>query len=214
MDFCLSYSPSGVAGLVGAFISSAAFFIVAGLILQNSKIKILEVNINPTRDGIIEVVKNMGANIKIDNIKNISGEEVADIEVSSSCLNCINIDEKIMPRLVDEIPILTLCATQAEGTTIISGAKELRVKESDRLFAIASQLNKMGANIKETEDGLIIHGKTKLKGCIVDSFKDHRIAMMLSIAGLIAEGTTEIIDSDCVNISFSNFYEVLKEICK
>ncbi|MFA6613530.1 MAG: 3-phosphoshikimate 1-carboxyvinyltransferase [Endomicrobiia bacterium] len=195
-------------------ISSAAFFIVAGLILQNSKIKILEVNINPTRDGIIEVVKNMGANIKIDNIKNISGEEVADIEVSSSCLNCINIDEKIMPRLVDEIPILTLCATQAEGTTIISGAKELRVKESDRLFAIASQLNKMGANIKETEDGLIIHGKTKLKGCIVDSFKDHRIAMMLSIAGLIAEGATEIIDSDCVNISFSNFYEVLKEICK
>lgn len=194
-------------------ISSAAFFIAAGLILKNSRIKILGVNVNPTRDGIIEIMKNMGANIKFENIRNVSGEEVADIEISSSDLCGVNIDGKIMPRLVDEIPVIALCATQAEGTTVISGAKELRVKESDRLSAIATQLQKMGADIKETEDGLIIRGKTKLTGCRVDSFKDHRIAMMLSVAGLIAEGTTEIIDSSCVNISFSNFYDILKQVC-
>jgi 3-phosphoshikimate 1-carboxyvinyltransferase len=194
-------------------ISSAAFFIAAGLILKNSRIKILGVNVNPTRDGIIEIMKNMGANIKFENIRNVSGEEVADIEISSSDLCGVNIDGKIMPRLVDEIPVIALCATQAEGTTVISGAKELRVKESDRLSAIATQLQKMGADIKETEDGLIIRGKTKLTGCRVDSFKDHRIAMMLSVAGLIAEGTTEITDSSCVNISFSNFYDILKQVC-
>ncbi|GAB1402103.1 3-phosphoshikimate 1-carboxyvinyltransferase [Elusimicrobiota bacterium] len=195
-------------------ISSAAFFMVAGLIVKNSKIIIKEVNINKTRDGIIKVLKNMGANIKIKDIKFVSGEEVADIEIVSSDLHGTNICGDIMPTLIDEIPIIALCATQAEGTTVISGAKELRVKESDRLKVVASQLLKMGADITETEDGLIIKGKTKLNGNIVDSFKDHRIAMMLSIAGLIAEGQTTIIDSDCVQISFSNFYEVLKGICK
>lgn len=193
-------------------ISSAAFFLVAGLIVPNSNIKILNVNINPTRDGIIEVLKNMGANITLDNIRTVSGEEVADIEVCSSKLNAVNIGAEIMPRLIDEIPIIALAATQAEGTTKISGAKELRVKESDRLSAIATQLIKMGADITETEDGLIIKGVSKLKGCKVDSFKDHRIAMMLSVAGLIADGETEIIDSDCVNISFANFYDILKEL--
>lgn len=195
-------------------ISSAAFFMVAGLIVKNSKIIIKEVNINKTRDGIIKVLKDMGANIKIRDINFVSGEEVADIEIVSSDLHGTNISGDIMPTLIDEIPIIALCATQAEGTTVISGAKELRVKESDRLKVVASQLLKMGADITETEDGLIIKGKTKLNGDIVDSFKDHRIAMMLSIAGLIAEGQTTIIDSDCVQISFSNFYEVLKGICK
>ena len=195
-------------------ISSAAFFLVAGLIVSNSNIKILNVNINPTRDGIIEVLKNMGAKIHIDNIRTVSGEEVADIEVSYCKLNGTNIGAEIMPRLIDEIPIIALAATQADGITKISGAKELRVKESDRLSAIATQLIKMGADITETEDGLIIKGVSKLHGNKVDSFKDHRIAMMLSIAGLVAEGETEIIDSDCVNISFANFYEVLNQICR
>ena len=193
-------------------ISSAAFFLVAGLIAPNSNIKILNVNINPTRDGIIEVLKNMGANITLDNIRTVSGEEVADIEVSSSKLNAVNIGAEIMPRLIDEIPVIALAAAQAEGTTTISGAKELRVKESDRLSAIATQLIKMGADITETEDGLIIKGVSKLKGNKVDSFKDHRIAMMLSIAGLIADGKTEIADSACVNISFANFYDILKKL--
>lgn len=195
-------------------ISSAAFFMVAGLIVKNSKITIKEVNINKTRNGIIKVLKDMGAKIKIGDITFVSGEEVADIEVTSSNLYATKIHSDIMPTLIDEIPIIALCATQAEGTTVISGAKELRVKESDRLKVVASQLLKMGADITETEDGLIIKGKTKLNGNIVDSFKDHRIAMMLSIAGLIAEGQTTIIDSDCVQISFANFYEVLKGICQ
>lgn len=200
--------------IVPSDISSASFFIVAGLIVPNSSIKILNVNINHTRDGIIEVLKNMDANIVLDNIRNISGEEVADIEIKTSQLKCTNINADIVPRLVDEIPIIALCATQAQGKTIISGAKELKIKESNRLFSVSSQLRKMGADIVETEDGLIINGPTKLYSAQVDSFNDHRIAMMLSIAGLIAEGQTEILKSDCVNISFSNFYEVLKNICK
>ena len=195
-------------------ISSAAFFIVAGLIVPNSNIKILNVNINKTRDGILTVLKNMGADIVLDNVRNVSGEPVADIEIKSSKLNSISFGKEIVPSLIDEIPIIVLAATQAEGQTVISGAKELKVKESDRIHSVASQLNKMGADIKETDDGFIINGPAKLKGATVESFDDHRIAMMLSIAGLIAEGETEILNSDCVKISFANFYEVLKKVCK
>lgn len=195
-------------------ISSAAFFIVAGLIVPNSNIKISNVNINKTRDGILTVLKNMGANIILDNIRDVSGEPVADIEIKSSKLNSTSFSKGIVPSLIDEIPIIVLAATQAEGKTVISGAKELKVKESNRIHSVASQLNKMGADIQETDDGFIINGPTKLKGTIVDSFDDHRIAMMLSIAGLIADGETEILNSDCVKISFANFYEVLKVLCK
>ncbi|MBR3627514.1 MAG: 3-phosphoshikimate 1-carboxyvinyltransferase [Elusimicrobia bacterium] len=195
-------------------ISSAAFFIVAGLIVPNSNIKILNVNINKTRDGILTVLKSMGANIVLDNVRDVSGEPVADIEIKSSKLNSTSFGKETVPSLIDEIPIIVLAATQAEGQTVISGAKELKVKESDRIHSVASQLNKMGADIKETDDGFIINGPTKLKGTTVESFDDHRIAMMLSIAGLIAEGETEILNSDCVKISFANFYEVLKKVCK
>ena len=195
-------------------ISSAAFFIVAGLIVPNSNIKILNVNINKTRDGILTVLKSMGADIVLDNVRTVSGEDVADIEIKTSKLNSTSFGKEIVPSLIDEIPIIVLAATQAEGQTVISGAKELKVKESDRIHSVASQLNKMGADIKETDDGFIINGPTKLKGATVDSFDDHRIAMMLSIAGLTAEGETEILNSDCVKISFANFYEVLKKICK
>ncbi|WP_372519345.1 3-phosphoshikimate 1-carboxyvinyltransferase [Candidatus Ruminimicrobiellum ovillum] len=195
-------------------ISSAAFFIVAGLIVPNSNIKILNVNINKTRDGILTVLKSMGAAIVLDNVRTVSGEDVADIEIKTSKLNSTSFGKEIVPSLIDEIPIIVLAATQAEGQTVISGAKELKVKESDRIHSVASQLNKMGADIKETDDGFIINGPTKLKGATVDSFDDHRIAMMLSIAGLTAEGETEILNSDCVKISFANFYEVLKKICK
>ena len=195
-------------------ISSAAFFIVAGLIVPNSNIKILNVNINKTRDGILTVLKSMGADIVLDNVRTVSGEDVADIEIKTSKLNSISFGKEIVPSLIDEIPVIVLAATQAEGQTIISGAKELKVKESDRIHSVASQLNKMGADIKETDDGFIINGPAKLKGAMVDSFDDHRIAMMLSIAGLTAEGETEVLNSDCVKISFANFYEVLKQICK
>ena len=195
-------------------ISSAAFFIVAGLIVPNSNIKILNVNINKTRDGILTVLKSMGANIVLDNVRTVSGEDVADIEIKSSKINSTSFGKEIVPSLIDEIPIIVLAATQAEGKTVISGAKELKVKESDRIHSVASQLNKMGADIQETDDGFIINGPTKLNGTTVDSFDDHRIAMMLSVAGLIAEGQTEILKSDCVKISFANFYEVLKQLCK
>ncbi|MBR3655060.1 MAG: 3-phosphoshikimate 1-carboxyvinyltransferase [Elusimicrobia bacterium] len=195
-------------------ISSAAFFIVAGLIVPNSNIKILNVNINKTRDGVLTVLKSMGADIVLDNVRTVSGEDVADIEIRSSKLNSTSFGKEIVPSLIDEIPIIVLAATQAEGQTVISGAKELKVKESDRIHSVASQLNKMGADIQETDDGFIINGPAKLKGATVDSFDDHRIAMMLSIAGLIAEGETEVLKSDCVKISFANFYEVLKQICK
>ncbi len=200
--------------IVPCDISSAAFFIVAGLIVPNTNIKILNVNINKTRDGILTVLKNMGANIVLDNVRDVSGEPVADIEIKTSNLVSTSFGKEIVPSLIDEIPIIVLAATQAEGQTVISGAGELKVKESDRIHCVASQLNKMGADIKETDDGFIINGPAKLKGAIVDSFDDHRIAMMLSIAGLIAEGQTEILKSDCVKISFANFYEVLKQICK
>ena len=195
-------------------ISSAAFFIVAGLIVPDTNIKILNVNINKTRDGILTVLKNMGANIVLDNVKDVSGEPVADIEITTSKLNSTSFGKETVPSLIDEIPIIVLAATQAEGKTVISGAKELKVKESNRIHAVASQLNKMGADIEETDDGFIVNGPTKLKGATVESFDDHRIAMMLSVAGLIAEGETEIVNSDCVKISFANFYEVLKKICK
>ena len=195
-------------------ISSAAFFIVAGLIVPNSNIKILNVNINKTRDGILTVLKNMGADIVLDNVRIVSGEDVADMEIKSSKLTSTSFGKEIVPSLIDEIPIIVLAATQAEGKTVISGAKELKVKESDRIHSVASQLNKMGADIQETDDGFIINGPTRLKGATVDSFDDHRIAMMLSIAGLIADGETEILNSDCVKISFANFYEVLKKVCK
>lgn len=195
-------------------ISSAAFFIVAGLVVPNSNIKILNVNINKTRDGIIEVLQNMGANIILNNVRTVSGEEVADIEVKTSNLNSTNIDSNIVPKLIDEIPAIVFAATQAQGKTIISGAGELKIKESNRIHSVASQLNKMGANIIETDDGFIINGPTKLKSAQVESFNDHRIAMMLSTAGLIADGQTEILKSSCINVSFSNFYEVLKQICK
>ncbi|MCR4662284.1 MAG: 3-phosphoshikimate 1-carboxyvinyltransferase [Endomicrobiaceae bacterium] len=195
-------------------ISSAAFFIVAGLIVPDSNIKILNVNINKTRDGILTVLKNMGADIVLDNVRDVSGEPVADIEIKSSKLNSTSFGKEIVPALIDEIPVIVLAATQAEGQTVISGAKELKVKESNRIHSVASQLNKMGADIQETDDGFIINGPTKLKGAKVDSFDDHRIAMMLSVAGLIADGETEILKSDCVKISFANFYEVLKKVCK
>ena len=190
-------------------ISAAAFFLVAGVLLPNAYFKVLETGTNYTRSGIIDVLKSMGADIKIVNEHMCIPELIADIEVKSSSLKACKIEKEIMPRLIDEIPIIALAATQAQGTTVISGAEELRVKESDRLKAVADELKKMGADIEETKDGLIITGPVKLRGAEVDSHDDHRIAMMLSIAGLIAEGETKIKNAQCVSISFPDFKEKL-----
>lgn len=195
-------------------ISSAAFFMVAAAIVKNSELRIKNVGINPTRTGIIDVLKRMGANIKIENKIEIGNEPVADIIIKSSELKSTEIKKEEIPLLIDEIPIIAVAATQAEGITKITGAKELRVKETDRLKAMSLELKKMGADIEELEDGLIIKGPVKLTGAKVDSYKDHRIAMSLAIASLVAEGNTGIKDRDCVNISFPEFFEVLRKIQK
>jgi 3-phosphoshikimate 1-carboxyvinyltransferase len=197
-------------------ISSAAFFIAAALIVPGSSLTIKNVGVNPTRSGLIDVLKSMGADISLINPREISNEPVCDIEVKYSKLKAVNIGASIVPRMVDEIPVFVLIATQAEGITRISGAGELKVKETDRIEAVASQFKKLGAQVEGLNDGFIINGNSgvALRGNLLDSFEDHRIAMTLSIASLISGGETIIKDSSCVSISFPNFYEVLNNICK
>jgi 3-phosphoshikimate 1-carboxyvinyltransferase len=161
------------------------------------------------RDGVLEVLTAMGAALTYEKTAEASGEPVADIRVTSASLRAGRIDGTMIPRLVDEIPILVLAATQATGTTVISGAGELRVKESDRIKTITAELSKMGANITEKEDGFIINGPCRLHGAEVQSYGDHRIAMTLAIAGLIADGETLIRDVECVNTSFPSFKEII-----
>ena len=203
---------SSVNVVVPGDISSAAFFIVAGLIVPKSNVLLKNVGINSTRDGILEVLKDMGAKISLQNVRNVCGELVSDILVASSELDAVEFGSSIIPRLVDEIPILALAATQAKGQTKIYGAQELRVKESDRIKTIANELTKMGADINELEDGLVINGPTALKGAQVESYGDHRIAMMLSIAALIADGQTQINGIECVATSYANFHSDLISI--
>jgi 3-phosphoshikimate 1-carboxyvinyltransferase len=190
--------------------SSAAFFITGALLINNSDITIKGVGINPTRTGLISVLKEMGATIDIAETRNVSGEPIADIHCQGGqALKAIHITKEKIPSLIDEFPILCVAATQAEGTTTINGAEELRVKESDRIKSMATELKKMGVEIEEFEDGLSIKGKSQLKGAAVESYRDHRIAMALSIAGLIADGTTTVQGVSSVNISFPGFFELL-----
>ncbi|MBU0671616.1 MAG: 3-phosphoshikimate 1-carboxyvinyltransferase [Candidatus Margulisbacteria bacterium] len=193
-------------------ISSAAFFIVAAAIVPDSELLIKNVGVNPTRTGIIDVLHRMGADIQVMNEQLIAEEPRADILVKSSKLKGIKIDGSIVPRIIDEIPIIAVAATQAEGTTEIRGARELRIKESDRLATISMELKKMGANIKELDDGLIIKGPTAFKAATVDSCGDHRIAMSAAIAGLAASGETTIENTDCIETSFPGFGKLLASI--
>lgn len=192
--------------------SSAAFFIGAALIVPNSDLRIQNICLNPTRTGLIEVLTQMGAKFEIQRREHVSSEPIGDITIHSSPLNGVEIAPELVPRLIDEIPILAIIATQANGTTKLSGAKELRVKESDRLRAITDNLKRMAIQLDETEDGFIITGTQQLKAAIIDSYGDHRIAMAFAIAGLIAEGETQLINTDCVQISMPNFFETLQEI--
>lgn len=188
-------------------ISSAAFFIVAGLIIKDSQITLKHVGINPTRTGIIDVLKQMGGTIAFSQMD--QKNQAADLKVSTSDLKAVHIKGEIIPRLIDELPIIALAATQAEGTTIISDAAELKVKETNRIDVTASELNKLGANIETTEDGLIIHGPTKLHGGKVSSHGDHRIGMMLQIAALLTEETVELENPEAINISYPTFFDDL-----
>ncbi len=192
-------------------ISSAAYFIAAALIVPNSEVLIRDVGINPTRDGILHVVKEMGGNIEISN-ERFDGEPFADIFVKSSSLHGITIEGSIIPSLIDELPIIAVLAAYAEGQTIIKDAAELKVKESDRLEAIADNLSSMGVDITATEDGMIINGGNPVIGAVVGSRLDHRIAMSFAVAGLGAEGATEIIGSECVKISYPDFYRDLQSL--
>jgi len=193
--------------------SSAAFFIVAALLIRDSDMTIEGVGMNPTRTGLISALKGMGAGLEIFNIRNVSGEPIADIHCKGDAeLKAIHITKENIPGLIDEFPILCVAATQASGTTIIRGAEELRVKESDRIKSMATELKKMGAEIEEFEDGLSITGKKELNDAIIESYRDHRIAMAISIAALIADGTTTINGVSSVNISFPGFFEILKRL--
>lgn len=193
-------------------ISSAAFFIVAALVCENSHIIIENVGINPTRTGIIDALKAMGGKINILNQRQSGGELVADIEVFSSNLTSTTLEGDIIPRMIDEIPVFAVAALCAKGTTYIKDATELKVKESNRIATIKEEFSKMGVNIIETEDGMIIKGEQKFKGATVYSHLDHRIAMSCAVAGIIADGETTITDADCVAISFPNFYELLNSL--
>jgi len=195
--------------------SSAAFFIGGACLVPDSEVIIKNVCLNETRTGFLEVLRSMGAKIEIFNLKEQAGEPVGDILVKkSSGLKGVTVQGEIIPRLIDEFPILCIIATQAEGLTVIRDAKDLRAKESDRIKAIVTELSKMEVPVKELEDGVEIKGPCKLKGTEVYSYKDHRIAMALSIAGLISEGKTTIIDADCVDISFPEFYNLLEILQK
>jgi 3-phosphoshikimate 1-carboxyvinyltransferase len=195
--------------------SSAAFFIVGTMLVRDSEVIIKRVGINPTRTGLLGVLKDMGVDLGLSNIRDVSGEPVADMYCKGGRgLKAIHITGEKIPSLLDEFPVLCVAATQAKGTTMIRGAEELRVKESDRIRAMTTELKKMGAEIEEFEDGLNIKGKVKLKGATVESYGDHRIAMALSIASLIADGKTTIKGVSSVNISFPGFFDILRSLTK
>ncbi len=187
-------------------ISSAAYYIAAGLLVPDSEIVIENVGINPTRAGILEVCKNMGAHIEYKNERTAGGEPVADLCVRYSFLHGTEISGDIIPTLIDEIPMIAVMAALANGTTIIKDAAELKVKESNRIDTVVEGLRTMGVTITPTEDGMIIEGGSSLQGGVIDSYMDHRIAMAFAIAGLVAKDETTIKDAHCVDISFPTFW--------
>lgn len=194
-------------------ISSAAFIIVGALITKGSEVEIKNVGLNETRTGIIDVIKNMNGNIEILNKRFVGGELVGDLLVRYSPeLTSTTIDKNIIPRLIDEIPVISVLATQAEGTTVIKDARELKVKESNRIKAVVDNLRLMGADIDELEDGMIIKGKKSLKGAQIQTFNDHRIAMSFSIAGLISDGEVTLDNKLCVDISFPGYFDLIKNL--
>ena len=193
-------------------ISSAAFFVVGGAIIPDSEVIIRGVGINPLRTGILDVLKNMGADISIGEIKEEGGEERADIIVKSSLLKGVEVSGGLIPRTIDELPILAVAASQAEGTTIIRDAKELRIKETDRIKTMAEGLRRFGVQVEEFEDGMAITGPQKLKGTRVSSYGDHRVAMAFIIAGLTASGETIVEDTAPIATSFPNFMELLDSL--
>ena len=195
-------------------ISSAAFLIVAGLLAPSAEVLVRNVGINPTRTGFLDVLRNMGARYEFLNEREMSGEPVADIAVRSSRLKGVEIAGAIIPRTIDEIPILAVAAAFAEGTTVIRDARELRVKETDRIAALCSELRKIGADVEEHDDGMVIRGKEILSGAVCNSYGDHRIAMSMLIAGLFSQGETVVENCACIKTSFPQFMERLQSLMR
>lgn len=191
-------------------ISSAAFIIVAAAIIPGSDVTIKGVGLNPTRDGILEVMRNMGAQVEIHNFREQSGEPVADIRVRGGKLKGTEICGSLIPRLIDEIPVLAVAAACAQGTTVIKDAAELKVKESNRITSVVRELGKLGAAIEELPDGMVINGGRELTGARCQSLGDHRIAMAAAVAGLVARGETVVEGAECIPVSYPGFADALK----
>lgn len=198
--------------IVPGDISSAAFFMVAAALVDEGSIDIVDVGLNPTRTGIIEVLRQMGAEIEVLEQTGEKGEPYGTIRVSQAPLRGIEISGDIIPTLIDELPIIALLATQAEGTTVIKDAAELRVKETDRISAVTEELTKLGALIEATEDGMIIKGPTALSGGNMKSYGDHRLGMMAAITSLVSKGPIHIEDPSCIAISYPNFFDHLTQL--
>lgn len=193
-------------------ISSAAFFLVAGAIVPNSEITLKNVGLNPTRTGIIDVLKDMGADLQIINEQTDAFEPVGDLVIKTSSLRGTTIEGDIIPRLIDEIPVIALLATQAEGITVIKDAEELKVKETNRIDTVVDELRNLGANIEATNDGMIIYGRKDLTGGVVNSHGDHRIGMMLAIASLICKESTVLENQEAISVSYPTFFEHLNSL--
>ena len=193
-------------------ISSAAFFIVAALVTPDSELFIKNVGINPTRTGILDILSAMGASLEMVDKREISGEPVADLLIKSSSLKGIEIGGELVPRAIDEFPIICVAAALAEGKTVVRDARELRVKETDRIAAMACNLRKAGVPVTETDDGMVIEGTGRLQDCVVDSFGDHRIAMSMLVGGLAAKEGVTVNDVDCIGTSFPNFIQLIEKV--
>lgn len=195
-------------------ISSAAFFLVAGLLLPGSHLTLQNVGLNATRTAILDFLKSIGAEISIQDLETRNGEPVGSVSVKAGALRGGEIPAEIIPGLIDELPVLAVLGTQTEDGLVFRGAQELRVKESDRIAAVAGNLRRMGAEVEEFPDGLRVPGHQRLSGAEIDSYGDHRIAMAFSVAGLVAGGTTTVRDSDCVQISFPSFFETIAQVAR
>ena len=191
-------------------ISSAAFLMAAAILVPGSSLTLSRVGVNPTRRGVLDVLQAMGADIRLDRLTGSGGEPVADITVHYSELQATEIGGELIPRLIDELPLLALLATQAQGTTLVRDAAELRVKETDRIAITVMELRKLGAEIEARPDGFLVRGPSTLAGAEVDSHGDHRLAMTLAVAGLLAEGETVVRDTECIDDSFPGFADLLR----
>jgi 3-phosphoshikimate 1-carboxyvinyltransferase len=211
----LTPRPGSLSGLnltVPGDISSASFPLVAGLAAPGAEVTVEGVGVNRTRTGLLEVLRAMGGDVTVENRRDEGGEPVADVRVRASRLRRAEVSGHTVVRMIDEFPLLAVAATQAEGVTTVRDAAELRVKETDRIAVMASELKKMGAVIVAQPDGFVVTGPTRLRGAVVDSHGDHRIAMALAVAGLVAVGETVVRNADCVGDSFPGFVETMQAL--